>query len=160
MGTDTNAYLKTEYDAYDVFKALQASKKVTNLEVFMWDRYKEERIDIRYDWDGNQRDMTVARHGPDDMYETVPEGYTIFLHFGYQVTSKPIMEYILGHCGGGWLKLKDTEDGVPYHQIWPYGKQIKPLKYFKTLLKLDIPKDAIVQFFMGDNRAKIKAILG
>jgi 2-keto-4-pentenoate hydratase/2-oxohepta-3-ene-1,7-dioic acid hydratase in catechol pathway len=83
------------------------------------------------------------------------------IHFAFRSTSQPICEYILGHCGGGLVKYKDTDNYEEYKEIYPYGKQIEPGRnYFRKLLEMGKEKEQIYNFFMGNNRDKIKAVLG
>ena len=158
MGVDTNAFLNSRYDPYDIFECLKKSRKANDVRVALYDDFARGRIDIEYNWQDDDRYMGVnfAREGD---YDEIPQDHMLQIHFAFRSTSQPICEYILGHCGGGWVKYKDTDDHEDYKQVYPYGKQIKPGRnYFRKLLDMHKEKEQIYNFFMGSNRDKIKII--
>jgi hypothetical protein len=159
MGVDSDAYLKTEYDAYDIFELLKKSKKVTGLRFFIFSSYREGfRASLQFYWGGSSdRDLTISSIESSDVDEGIPKTHLSYLHFGFQETSKPIMEYILGHVGGGYLNLQDTKN-LGFHYVYPFGKQVLPKGYFKKLVRLDKDPTLIQSFVNGDNKDKIRCL--
>ena len=160
MSVDSNAFLIQDYDAYDVYECLKKSKKVDEVEVYFYDQFRRERMEISFTWSGEQRHLSITRRNDGDYDdEGVPAEYRTQLHFGFMPTSRPIFEYILGHCGGGWAKFEDTNDDETFKQYYPYGSQIKPgRQYFRKLIVIGKEQEQITNFFMGNNRLKIRSI--